>query len=217
MLLGSGFNLMEMVFRIPALLLALSFHELAHGFVAYKLGDLTAKNDGRLTLNPFRHLDPMGVICMILFRFGFAKPVMVDSRYFKNPKKGMALTAMAGPLANYLLAFISIFFMTILYRFSSGSILSIVLYNFFMEMVLLNLSLGTFNLLPIPPLDGSKVFSVFLNDYSYFRFIGNQNFTLTIILMVLIFTGGVSYILTPIIYSLYNGMSTVVNGILFFI
>ena len=93
---------------IPAVLLVIMFHELAHGVAAYKLGDPTAKRMGRLSLNPLKHLDPLGAVCMVLFRFGWAKPVPVNPRYFKDPKRGMALTALAGPLANIFLAFLTV-------------------------------------------------------------------------------------------------------------
>ena len=98
------FDFWELLITIPAVLLALTFHEAAHGFVAYKLGDTTARDCGRLTLNPFRHIDPLGLLCMVLLRFGWAKPVPVDPRRFRHPRRDMALVAVAGPLINVLLS-----------------------------------------------------------------------------------------------------------------
>ena len=97
-------TLIQFLFVVPCVLIALTFHEFAHGYMAYKLGDPTAKNFGRLTLNPLKHLDPIGTICMIFFHFGWAKPVPINSRYFKKPRRDMALTAAAGPIMNFILA-----------------------------------------------------------------------------------------------------------------
>ena len=97
-------TLIQFLFVVPCVLIALTFHEFAHGYMAYKLGDPTAKNLGRLTLNPLKHLDPIGTICMIFFHFGWAKPVPINSRYFKKPRRDMALTAAAGPIMNFILA-----------------------------------------------------------------------------------------------------------------
>lgn len=181
------FEIFQYLLRIPIVLLSLSIHEVAHGYVAYKLGDPTARNLGRLSLNPIKHLDPIGAICMVLFRFGWAKPVPINTRYFKKPRRDMALSALAGPVANLLMAFvayvISIYFSyfgsngghfyltsflgTPFIATAGGKILYIA-YLFFANFFLLNISLAVFNLLPIPPLDGSRILYVFLPDKLYF-------------------------------------------------
>jgi len=146
----------------PPILLALTFHEYAHGWVAYKYGDDTAKQAGRLTLNPLKHLDPLGTIMIFLVHFGWARPVPVNPYHLKNPKKDMLWISAAGPLANMVLALIS----GILLRLVSasaisaeaGSIASAVIFMVFMSMQI-NLALAIFNILPIAPLDGSKILS----------------------------------------------------------
>ncbi len=149
-------NITNYLFIIPSALIALTFHEVSHGYVAYKLGDPTAKNFGRLSLNPLKHLDPIGSLCMIFFRFGWAKPVPINVRYFKNQKIGMALSAAAGPIANFLLAFVSLFFgclveMLVL-KFPPTSLfaynLSFAVLLMFQYFHIYNLSFAVFNLIP---------------------------------------------------------------------
>lgn len=164
-------RLEELLIHGIVLLVAFPLHEYAHGYMAYKLGDPTAKNLGRLTLNPLAHLDPFGTLSMIVLGIGWAKPVPVNPMYFKDPKKGMALTALAGPMTNIILAFLS---MVVLKVFV---VLGIVTYGFSVSflglllqyMVLLNIALAVFNMIPIPPLDGSKVLSVVLPERTYFQ------------------------------------------------
>lgn len=171
--------LITKMLSVPAVLLALVFHECAHGYTAYKLGDPTAKNMGRLTLNPLAHLDPIGAILMLLVGFGWARPVPVNPRYFKNPRKGMALTALMGPVANILIAIISALLYLLMYKLflvmSAGVLLTRFWYNFlyyltlfFLIMHRLNLSLAIFNLIPLPPLDGSRILGLFLPQKWYY-------------------------------------------------
>jgi Zn-dependent protease len=144
-------------------------HELAHGVVAYKLGDPTAKRMGRLSLNPLKHLDPIGAVCMVLFHFGWAKPVPVDMRYFRKPRRDMAITAIAGPLSNLLLAIVSAFIFLLSTRiafFFTGMSFAYLCFYYlgmlFYVFHIMNLSLCFFNLFPIPPLDGYRVVSTLL-------------------------------------------------------
>ena len=137
---------------VPVLIFALCFHEFAHAWVAYKLGDPTAKQSGRLTLNPLAHLDPMGSLMILIIGFGYAKPVPVDARYLKNPRTDMMKVAFAGPAANLLLAFVG---GTIIRAHVVGGSLILMLYLF----TQINIMLAVFNMIPIPPLDGSQIFS----------------------------------------------------------
>ena len=159
---------MELILVIPVLLLSLSIHEYSHGYVSYKLGDPTPKANGRLTLNPIAHLSLMGsLVLLITRRIGWAKPVPVDPRYYKNPRKGMMLVGIAGPSSNLVLAAIfALIFRTVMALISVNSVgaiggqvsnLQYVILRFLMLAIIVNLSLGFFNLLPIPPLDGSNI------------------------------------------------------------
>ena len=164
------------IFAAGAALIALTAHEYCHGYVAYLQGDPTAKNMGRLTLNPIKHIDPIGALCMIFFRFGWAKPVPINPRYFKNPKKGFALVALAGPAINLILSFLSAGAYLLLWAlvkdvaFQSQIWLNAaqngLLFLFIFHS--LNLGLAIFNLIPIPPLDGSRILSLILPPKQYF-------------------------------------------------
>lgn len=156
-------SLQSMITVIPAALIAITFHEMCHAWSAYLLGDRTAQNAGRLSFNPISHLDPMGLLCMVLFGFGWAKPVPVNPRYFKNPKVGMALTAFAGPLSNFVLGFISLLLYVLIAVTAQNRVLQ-ALGAFLSVLGTLNIGLGVFNLLPVPPLDGSKILFMFLPD-----------------------------------------------------
>ena len=175
---------------IPALI-CITFHELSHGYVAYKLGDNTAKNMGRLTLNPIKHIDPFGLLMMVVARFGWAKPVPVNMMNFKNPKRGMAITALAGPLSNILLAVVILFIYGILYPFliqSSGGVTALELIYI---TAYLSVALAMFNIIPIPPLDGSKILFSFLPSEMYYKLMRYERYGM-IILMVIIVTGAFS-------------------------
>ncbi len=156
-----GLKLVYFMIMIISLLPALTLHEWAHGYAAYKLGDDTAKADGRLSLNPLDHLDPMGAIMMLLVGFGWAKPVPINTRKFKKPKRDIAITSIAGPLMNFIVAIISgLLFVLSVYICQANNITGItaeVIITIFQYSMLLNIGLGLFNLIPIPPLDGSNV------------------------------------------------------------
>ncbi|MBO5110242.1 MAG: site-2 protease family protein [Clostridia bacterium] len=159
--------------RLVIVLIALTIHEFAHGYAAYKMGDPTAKAMGRLSLNPLSHLNPVGFFCMLIFGFGWAKPVPIYARNFKNPKRGMAITALAGPLSNLLLAFAATLVSNslLLLTFTEKNFafrLASAAYLFFDLMAYLNISLAIFNLIPVPPLDGSRILPLFLPPKAYF-------------------------------------------------
>ena len=169
--------IIQLLLLMPIILFSLSLHETAHGFVAYKCGDPTAHNLGRLSLNPLRHLDPVGFLSMLLIGYGWAKPVPINTRYFRNPKRGMAITAAAGPLANLLLGL----FNTVLLAFVAVWIglvppanalvlqLALYLYTVFYLGAYLNFAFAFFNLIPLPPFDGSRIALLFLPTKYYFK------------------------------------------------
>lgn len=168
-------DLTYILFSVVSALIALSIHEFAHGYAAYKLGDNTAANLGRLTLNPLKHIDPVGAVFMVLFRFGWAKPVPINPRYFKKPKRDFAITAIAGPLSNIITALISTLIYVIfgkIFVFAVDTPWSTLVYNtcaFFSVFAALNVGLGVFNLIPVPPFDGSRLLGGILPDRLYWR------------------------------------------------
>ncbi|NLB80838.1 MAG: site-2 protease family protein [Clostridiaceae bacterium] len=214
----SNNSISDILLNIPALLLALTFHELSHGIVAYALGDNTAKRQGRLSLNPLKHIDWLGFIMLITVGFGWAKPVPVDPSYFKDPKKGMAITSIAGPLSNVILAFITALLVSwagLIYMqdgslyFSSEKFYNVFLIKFFIY----NCAFAMFNLLPIPPLDGSKIVGAFLPNRIYFKYMQYERYGI-IVMIVLLYTG----ILTPILSNgVENLMNAIFNGVSFII
>lgn len=163
-------------------------HEAAHAFIAYKLGDDTAKRQGRLTLNPLAHLNPLGTIMVFLFGIGYGQAVPIDERNFKNPKAGMALTALAGPVSNLLLGWVSVWLYYILYRFAPSTSVTYAVLEFFLFSAQVNVMLAVFNILPIPPLDGSKILAGVLPDKVYYKYMQYERYVM-IALMILLFTG----------------------------
>ena len=173
------------------ILLALPVHELAHGFAADKLGDHTARWNGRLTLNPFAHLDIMGTLMIFLFGVGYAKPVPVNPLNFRNYKTGMALTALAGPASNLLMAFLSLAVLRVFYAVLPAGLALTIAYIFFYEFAWINVGLAIFNLLPIPPLDGFRIVANILPPkWSYF--VDRYQFYITMAVMLLVFCGALS-------------------------
>lgn len=169
----------------------LPLHEFAHGWVANKLGDPTAKLEGRLTMNPLASVDTMGALALLLFGFGWAKPVPVDSRYFKKPKRDMALTALAGPVSNLLAALIGAIIYVAVYLFMPHNTLQSFLVVMLSFYVTVNISLAVFNLIPVPPLDGSRIVSAFLSDQVMYKYYRYQNI-FVMVLYFLMFTGALS-------------------------
>lgn len=151
-------------FTLAASLFCITIHELSHGFAAYRLGDPTAKNAGRLTLNPIKHLDILGLLMMVSVHVGWAKPVPIDMRHFKHPKRDMAITALAGPVSNILITWISLLIARFIYESGLNRAIHAYLLLAFLYIAVLSLGLGLFNLIPVSPLDGSKVLLSFLPD-----------------------------------------------------
>ena len=192
--------LLNIVLSVVPALLCITFHEVSHGWVAYRLGDPTAKDAGRLTLNPLKHIDMMGLLMMVVFKFGWAKPVPVNMMRFRSPKRGMALTALAGPVSNVLLALVFLFLYGLLYR----ALYSV---QFLLDMIWLtayiSLALAIFNIIPVSPLDGSKVLFAFLPDRAYMTLMRYEKYGM-LVLFVLVWLGVGNNILSEGIYRVYE-------------
>ena len=186
--------LANILLSIPVILFALSAHEAAHGFVAYKCGDPTAKNLGRVSLNPLRHLDPLGTLCMLLVGYGWAKPVPIDPRHFKNPKRGMALSAAAGPLMNLTLGIVNALltglFYALLTLVGNHDAPMFVVYLFYLLLILFRLGtiynfvFAVFNLIPLPPFDGSRIIYAILPEKWYFSVMRYERTIMIVVLFV---------------------------------
>lgn len=172
--------------RLFVVFCTLPVHEYAHAFVADKLGDKTAKLSGRLTLNPMAHIDILGAIMILFVGFGYAKPVPVNPRNFKNPKKGMALTALAGPFSNILMAVVFMFLSNVLSLFGSSLFVQ-AFYVFFSFAASINIGLAVFNLIPIPPLDGSRVLELLIPDKYYYKFAQYERYIVIVIFGLIVF------------------------------
>lgn len=195
----------ELLLLAPPLLFALTFHEFAHGLVAYRLGDPTAKAAGRLTLNPLKHLDPLGTIAFFFIKIGWAKPVPVNPGYFKNPKKDMLWVALAGPATNLVLAVVSaaltkgVWLLATVLPYSTVTEAILVPLNaMLIASVWINLVLCIFNFLPIPPLDGSRILTGLLPNHLALSYMRLERFGF-IIIIVLAFSGLLSKAIVPII------------------
>ena len=184
----------DLVSRFLAVFLCLTVHETCHGLAAYALGDPTAKGQHRLSFNPLRHIDWLGFVSMLIVGFGWAKPVPVDMRYFKKPKQGMALTALAGPVSNFLMAVLFLFLVRWMYWNAPATALALWLYDFLLNVVILNIGLGLFNLLPIPPLDGSKVLFALLPDRLYWKLMRYERYGMLVLLLLVVFDVGSDFL-----------------------
>ena len=185
--------LADMLLRLPAILWALSFHEFCHGWVAYKLGDRTAAFQGRLSLNPLDHLDPIGTLMLLFFRFGWAKPVPINSRYFRNPRRDIALVSIAGAMGNFLTALVCGILFNLFPSLLHPGALRMIMIN----MLFVNIGLGVFNLIPIPPLDGSKILALFLPLPAMRTFFMLERYGM-IILVILAYLGILQLFMNPI-------------------
>lgn len=202
----------SILLTLPGVIIAMTFHEFAHAWMADKLGDTTPRSQGRLTLNPLSHIDPFGLILLLFANIGWGKPVEINPRNFNSNKSietCEALVALAGPVMNIILAFIFMIIYYALYCFTNCSwiILYIVYYA-----VAVNIGLGVFNLLPIPPLDGSKIFARFL-PYKVKDWVERNMQYIYIVFMILWVTNVLSWIVSPVINAVFNGLNWLVSKI----
>ena len=204
-------RLFQVIQHIIVLLTAFPIHESAHALTADLLGDHTARDEGRISLNPFRHFSLMGTLLMIFVGVGWAKPVPIDARNFKNPKNGMALTALAGPLSNLLLAFISM----IIYRCLDcyygvkgiDSLYQLIITEIVGASVYINIGLAVFNMLPFPPMDGSRIFNLVMTENAYFNIMKYERYILAVTLIA-VYSGLLD---KPLAWLQYNTMSIMVT------
>ena len=207
-----GFDFEEMLLGIPGLIIAMTFHEYAHARAAVALGDFTPRLMGRLTLDPRAHLDPIGLVMLFLVRFGWAKPVIVNPRNFRQPKRDDILVSIAGPAMNLLLGFIS-FYMILLIR-SHNVDVSPITYGIIQMIFVYNVNFAIFNILPIPPLDGSHILRNLLPPDLAYRYQSIERYSL-LIMIVFIATPLLSVVLMPLFQLVYNVYKVLVSVLLF--
>lgn len=195
--------LLGKLIMLPGILLAISIHEFSHGFVAVKLGDDTPKVQGRMTLNPLKHIDPFGFMCLLLVGFGWAKPVMINSRNFKNPRRDDLLVSLAGPVSNFIMAFIFTIFMKLADMFLPYTLTTQVIWEVLSGTVQINLVLMVFNLLPIPPLDGHHILGN-IGGAPVWNFYNKYFDQLRFVMLLLIVFKVTSKVIGPIVMFLYS-------------
>lgn len=205
-------SLVWLLLQILAVLICLTVHEVCHGLAAYALGDPTAKSQHRLSFNPLRHIDLFGALMMLIAGFGWAKPVPIDMRYFKHPKSGMAITALAGPISNFVLAYLAMLvymlFYGLLYTGAVAGSFFAGLLDFLWVLISLSVGLGIFNLIPFPPLDGSKVVECVLPDKVYYKIL-RYEFAGMLVLMALLWSG---FLDTPLLAARKWTMDLLMSG-----
>ena len=199
-------GLLNLLGRVAGVFLCLTVHETCHGLAAYALGDPTAKRMQRLSLNPLHHIDWLGLASMVICGFGWAKPVPVDMRYFKNPRLGMAFTALAGPVSNFLLALLLLFAASLLSALAPVNAVVAGLFSFCSSTAVLSIGLGLFNLVPIPPLDGSKVLFSILPEKAYYTLMRYERYGMAVLLLLVWLDVGGSY-LSNAIYEVFRWMA----------
>lgn len=200
---------------LPGVIIAITFHEFAHAYAADKLGDYTPRSQGRLNLNPLSHVDPVGFILLLLAGFGWGKPVQINPRNFDNKvslRAGEAIVSFAGPLMNFLLAIVFMIFTVALQYFAPNTTIFNVLYDVCSYTCVINIGLGIFNLIPLPPLDGSKILKNFL-PYNAVTWFENNERIFYIVFLVIWISGISSYILSPIFSAAYGGLKWVIVSI----
>ncbi|MBD5150839.1 MAG: site-2 protease family protein [Oscillibacter sp.] len=199
-------GLLALFQRVLSVLLCLTVHETCHGLAAYALGDPTAKRMRRLSFNPLHHIDWLGLASMVICGFGWAKPVPVDMRYFKKPKTGMAVTALAGPASNFLLALLLLFAASLMAGTAPVNAVTLWVFSFLTGTAVLSIGLGLFNLVPIPPLDGSKVLFSLLPERAYYTLMRYERYGMMVLLLIMWLDIGGSY-LSNAIYAVYLWMA----------
>lgn len=217
---GGQSNMLALLLTLPGIFIAITFHEFAHAYVAYKLGDQTPKMQGRINLNPLKHIDPIGFVFLIIAGFGWGKPVQIDSRNFNGKysiSKAEAIVSAAGPIANFIMAFVFIIIFHIMQVLIIKGIVPIsqtvyIIIAIIESTAFINVALGIFNLIPLPPLDGSKILMHFLPGKSKQWFYNNQTIFYIIFLAIFI-TGFSRIIVTPIFNVVYNSMDFIVYNI----
>lgn len=207
--------LLEILYRVPGIIVAISFHECAHAYAAYKCGDPTARNLGRMTLNPLAHFDPIGLVMMLLVRFGWAKPVPINTRNFKNPRKDELIVSLAGVATNLIIAFLTLGVMYVLQVFTTVD--SVILDNILSSMFFLNLAFFVFNLLPVPPLDGYHVLQCILGRFTrsaagfkFFYYFERYGFA---VLIAVLFINANTGFMSAIVMKLWAGMDAIYSAI----
>ncbi|NLK21730.1 MAG: site-2 protease family protein [Epulopiscium sp.] len=202
--------ILDILIKLPGILCGLTFHEFTHGIIAHFFGDLTPKKEGRLTLNPIPHVDPIGLILLLFMNFGWARPIHTNPSNFKNKKKAMILVSLGGPIANLFVAAI----FAIILKLMNIYHINAIQYNWAFEMVnygiMINIVLGIFNLVPIPPLDGSKILFNIIPPRTYFKII-QYEYILQMLLIILLLTGIIPMLINPVITYIYKFLLTLMG------
>jgi Zn-dependent protease len=207
-----GLDIYTIIARVIIILLILPLHEFAHAYVARKCGDRTAEYSGRLTFNPFSHVDPIGALLLLLTGFGWAKPVPINPRQMRNPRNGIIWTSLAGPVSNLLVAFVGMILLRFLVWIPASMLLLYNISQIFFYFIYINICLAVFNLIPIPPLDGSKVLMQFLPTRGVIWIQRNQN-VISLVFMVLVLAGILSRPLGWLSSQVYSGFYFATNWV----